>query len=107
MSRIVGYYIRYMPYIMEKPDFNSDAYNNCLLIQKCVSDLDKKGLLTDFEKKVLQLYYEGYNTSGVSRELKVSRVTAENTFRNVTTRIAFILGGDFTDDAVISRLIDI
>lgn len=107
MSRVVAYYIKQMPYILSKPNFESEIYNNCLLIQRCYRDLDDKGFLTDFEKRVVRLYFEGYNTSEVARELKVSRVTVEIAFKNVTNRLAFLLGGDFTDDAVLSKVLDI
>lgn len=95
-----------MPYIMSKPDFDSDAYNNCLLIQRCLEDLDSKGYLTELEKQVVNLYYAGHNTSGISKILNVSRSTVESNFKSVTKRVSFILGADFTDDAILSTILD-
>lgn len=106
MSRVIANYIRQMPFILSRPDFDSEVYNNCLIIQKCCNDLDARGLWTEQERQIIRLFFEGHTTSGVARELGISRITISLMYRNITNRLAFILGGEFTDTAVIERVVD-
>lgn len=103
MSWIIGEYLKELPYIMEEPDINSDVYNNALIIQKTINDMGKKGLLTDFEKHVIMSIVEGFNFSEIARSQNVDRQRVSNTYKEVTDRIAFILGGEFTDAALMEH----
>jgi len=103
MSWKIGLYLRDLPYIKENPDINSDVYNDALIIEKTIKDMDKKGLLTDFEKDVIMGIYSGYNFSEIARLLNADRQRVSNTYKEVTDRIAFILGGEFTDAAIIEH----
>ena len=104
MSYVIGEYIKRFPYILEDADINSDEYNNVLLIQKCVSKLIENGSITDFEKMILQGVLDGYNYAELSRVLNADKQTVANTFERVTDRIAYILGGDFTDASFVNRI---
>lgn len=104
MSWIIGQYLRELPYIKEKADINSDSYNNAIMIEKTIDDMNKDGLLTEFEKNVLISITSGYNFSEISRILNADRQRVSQTFKNVTDRIAYIMGGEFTDAAFIERI---
>ncbi len=104
MSWIIGQYLRELPYIKEKGDIESDTYNNAILIEKAINDMDEKGLLTDFEKDVIIAIVQGFNFSEISRLLSTDRQRVSNTFTAVTDRIAYILGGEFTDTAFLEQL---
>lgn len=104
MSWIIGQYLRELPYIKEGGNIESDTYNNALLIEKTINDMAKKGLLTDFEKDVIISIVEGFNFSEISRLLNADRQRVSNTFKAVTDRIAYILGGEFTDAAFIEQM---
>jgi|SRR3990170_860162 len=103
MSWIIGEYLKELPYLKENPDINSDIYNNALIIEMTIKDMDKKGLLTDFEKDVIMGIYSGYNFSEIARLLSADRQRVSNTYKEVTDRIAFILGGEFTDAAFMEQ----
>jgi hypothetical protein len=49
----------------------------------------------------------GYNFSEISRLLTVDRSRVSATVKSVTDRIAYILGGEFTDAGLLERLQDI
>jgi hypothetical protein len=107
MSLIVEEYMRRLPYIMEEGDINSDAFNNAILIKKCIKDMANKNLLSDFDKSIISLVVSGYNFSEISRLLTVDRSRVSATVKSVTDRIAYILGGEFTDAGLLERLQDI
>lgn len=104
MSWVIEEYIRQMPYIMEAHDINAEDYNNCLLIQKCVQNLDKSGLLSEAEKDILSAVYMGFNYAEISKLLDVNRQTVSMVFDKITDRIAFVLGGEFSDAAFLDRV---
>lgn len=107
MSLIVEEYMRRLPYIMEEGDINSDAFNNAILIKKCIKDMANKNLLSEFDKSLISLVVSGYNFSEISRLLTVDRSRVSATVKSVTDRIAYILGGEFTDAGLLERLQDI
>lgn len=104
MSWVIEEYIRQMPYIMETTDIDSESFNNCLLIQKCISNLDKSGLLSDIEKDILSAVYSGFNYAEISKLLNVNRQTVSMVFDKVTDRIAYVLGGEFSDASFLDRV---
>lgn len=89
---------------MEAHDINAEDYNNCLLIQKCVQNLDKSGLLSEAEKDILSAVYMGFNYAEISKLLDVNRQTVSMVFDKITDRIAFVLGGEFSDAAFLDRV---
>lgn len=104
MSWIIGQYIRELPYIIERGDINSDDFNNCLLIQRCIGNMDSKGLLSSLEKDILIGVVEGYNYTELAKILNYDDETISRIFKNLTDRIAYILGGEFTDASFIDRI---
>jgi DNA-binding CsgD family transcriptional regulator len=104
MSWLVGTYIKNMAFILSSNRIHSDDYNNALLIQKCIENLNKQKLLSEIELTILEAVFEGYNYSEVSRILKIDRQTVSQIFDNVTDRIAYIMGDEFTDASFLDRL---
>lgn len=104
MSWVIEEYIRQMPYIMETTDIDSDAFNNCLLIQKCISNLNKAELMSEMEKDILSAVYAGFNYAEISKLLNVNRQTVSMVFDKITDRIAYILGGEFSDASFLERV---
>lgn len=104
MSYVVGEYIKRLPYILENADIESDEYNNILLIQRCVARLSENGMITEFERMILLGIADGYNYAELSRLLNADKQTVATTFEKVTDRIAYILGGDFTDASFVNRI---
>lgn len=104
MSWVIEEYIRQMPFILENGNIDADDYNDCLLIQKCITDLQKSDLLSELEKDVLSAVYTGFNYAEISKLLNVNRQTVSMAFDKVTDRIAYILGGEFSDASFLDRV---
>lgn len=108
MSYIIGEYIRNMAFILESPrDLDSDTYNNALLIQKCIKTLNENGVLSQIEKDILKGVSIGYNFAELSKLLKINKHAVSKTFKKTTDRIAYVLGGEFTDSAFFDRIGDL
>lgn len=104
MSWVIEEYIRQMPFIMSNHDIEADDYNNCLIIQKCIKNMERTNLLSDLEKDILSAVYMGYNYAEISRLLNVNRQTVSMVFDKITDRIAYILGGEFSDASFLDRV---
>jgi hypothetical protein len=104
MAWIVEAYIRMLPNIKEKGDIHSDEFNNAILIEKCITDLYNKNLITELEREIIDGIYLGYNYSELSLILNRDRQTISKIFGDVTDRIAFILGGEFSNSAFVERI---
>lgn len=104
MSWVIEEYIRQMTSIMSSQDINDDDYNNCLLIQKCIQNLDKSGLLSDAEKDVLYAVYAGFNYAEISKIMGINRQTVSMVFDKITDRVAYVLGGEFSDASFLDRV---
>jgi|SRR3990172_1716860 len=107
MSWIIGQYLKELPYIKERADINSDEYNNTLMIEKTLKDMFDKGLISDFEVGVIDAIISGYNFSEISRLLNADRQRVSQTFKKITDRIAYIMGGEFTDAAFLETVQDL
>lgn len=83
---------------------DADDYNNCLIIQRCVKNLEKFNLLSEIEKDVLSAIYMGFNYAEISKILNVNRQTVSMVFDRVTDRIAYVLGGEFSDASFLDRV---
>lgn len=104
MSWIISTYIKNMAFILSSNRINSDEYNNSLLIQRCVENLNKQGLLSELEQEILEAVFEGYNYTEISKLYKIDRQTVSQIFDNVTNRIAYVMGDEFTDASFLERL---
>jgi hypothetical protein len=85
-------------------DFEADDYNNLLIIEKKISDMVKNDLLTRNELRILELIKEGYLFSDIESMVGVGRETVSKTYKNICEKIAFSLGGEFTDDGFIKEV---
>lgn len=104
MSWIVQRLLMETPQIKETHDFESDDYNNLLVIEKKMKEMDKNNLFNTEEIEVLNLIRAGYLFSDIEPMLKVGRETVSKIYKNVCERIAFSLGGEFTDEGFIQEV---
>lgn len=106
MAWIIEEYVKQLPYIKERGDIESDTYNNAIMIEKVIDDMNDQNLISEFEHDILWAISAGYSYSEAARILNSHRLTISETFSKLTDRIAYILGGEFTDSALIERLRD-
>jgi len=104
MSWIVGEYIKTLPMILDRGEIESDEYTTALSIDMCISDMVKKEVLSPMEQDIIRAVEDGYNYTEVARILQSDRQTISDIFNRVTDRIAYILGGEFSNASFISRV---
>jgi len=104
MSWVVQRLLMSTPRIKENPDFESDEYNDLLIIEKTIANLDSLGRLTPTEKQILSLVADGYLLKDISLALRISRETISKIFTNTCEKIAFSIGGDLTDFGFLEKL---
>lgn len=104
MSWLTEYLLRNSFEIKRTHDFDSDQYNNLLLIEKRISTLLKDGFITDSDIKILKLLSYGTTFEDVSEQLNLSRETVSKRFTSICDKISFSLGDVFTDEGYLSYL---
>lgn len=97
MAYLVEILIRNRPQIREKHDESSDEYNNLLVLERKIDDLTKSGILTDQELRILNLLSLGYSLGDLHLILKMDRDFVSAKVKKLTNKIAYYLGGEFTD----------
>jgi hypothetical protein len=87
-------------------DQESDEYNDILLIEMAIRDLTSKGVLTSEDNKIIEFFSEGKTPSDVKTVLKKYRTTIVSKYDSISERIAFYLGGVFTNDGYIDYMVN-
>lgn len=106
MSWIVESLIRDRWNIKSNPDPDSDSYNNILIIEKAIKELLEDKLITSLEVQILNIISEGYTLSDLETKLSISRETISKIFMSTCLKIAYYLGGEFTDEGLIESMED-
>jgi len=86
-------------------DFDSSEYNSLLLIEKKIEDLLNSGAISEKEIEITELLSLGKTYADITNELKISKSSIKKKFRGVCDKIAFSLGGEFTDYGYIDYII--
>lgn len=97
MSLLVNQYIRAIFRILEEGSIETPAYNNALSIKHTIERLHKTGGLSDTDIKIINLIAQGYSYAEVASIVGMSRKKVSDIFKNSCSKIAFILGGEFTN----------
>jgi len=92
--------------IREVNDIDSDDYNDLLIIEKKIKEMRGQDFITNLEFKILTLIQSGYLFGDIETIIDVGRDTVSKIFKNVCERIAYSLGGEFTDEGFIKEVAD-
>ena len=87
-------------------DLENDQYNNLLVIERKILELHKAGFISDVELDVLNLKAQGKTYADISRTLHIHWNGAKQAFHGACEKIAFNLGGNFTDEGYAQFMID-
>jgi hypothetical protein len=79
------------------PDFESDSYNNLLIIENKIKELAKNGTIEPFELAILDYVSTNKSYDELEELLGISRQVISKYFSNICNKISFNLGGIFTD----------
>ncbi len=104
MSWVIENLIRNRWEIKHNHDINSDSYNDILVIEKAIKNLLEDKLITSLEIQIINIISEGYAFSDIEVKLGISRETISKIFIASCKKIAYYLGGEFTDDGLINHM---
>jgi hypothetical protein len=90
--------------ILVEHDFESDEYNNLLLIEKKIEELVRIGTIDMFELAILNYVSQKKSYSMLQDLLGISRNNIANHFKKICKRISYSLGGMFTDEGFIEYM---
>ena len=90
--------------IVESADLDDNDYNNLLLVEKTISQLVREGKISKKELEIVNLISEHRTYIQVAEDLGMDRGTVYGIFQGVCDRIAFILGGEFTNEGYVNEL---
>lgn len=85
-------------------DLELDDYLSLLTVEDKIKELYDKKILSNLDLKILHGLSEGKTYQQLAKELKLYRTTVRNMFRNICEKIAFSLGGEFTNEGLIQSL---
>jgi hypothetical protein len=92
------------PTIKETHNFESDDYNNLLIIEKKITGMMEKQMFSMQEVHILTLIREGYLFGDIESQIGLGRDTVSKIYKGICERIAFSLGGEFTNDGFIREV---
>jgi hypothetical protein len=104
MSWVVQHLLRNRMTIKESQDIESDEYNNILVIEKKIKELHESGFLSDPDMYVIDLVADNRPLRELQENLGRSHVTTSDLFIQICERIAYFLGGYFTDEGFIHSM---
>ena len=85
-------------------DLNGNDYNNLLVLEKTIKDLHKAGNISDREIEVINLVSTSKSLRKLEKENTLARHSLAKVFYSVCEKLAFILGGEFTDEGYLAYI---
>jgi hypothetical protein len=85
-------------------DFESDQYNDLLVIEKKINELYNLGLISDAEINLIEYISDGKPLVDSMNGLGKNRISSARDVSKLCNKIAFFAGGYFTDDGYIDEM---
>jgi len=85
-------------------DIESDEYADLLVVEKKISDLHTEGFLSDMDIYIIDLVSDGRPIRELEKAIDKSRITISRVFIQICERVAYFLGGYFTDEGFIENM---
>lgn len=104
MSWIIQSLLRSTVEIKTQQDIDSEDYNNLLIIEKKIKDMSSDGLLSSKDLEILEKVSDGKPLDEAGEQILKSRITLARKFYAICDRIAYALGGEFTDEGYLSSI---
>jgi hypothetical protein len=84
--------------IRSRLDLESDEYNDLLVIEKKIEGLHNAGIISDKEMQLIEYIEDGKSLSNSKKKFGRNRISIARDFRHLCDKIAFYVGGQFTDE---------
>ncbi len=98
MSDKTEIYKEYNPY--------ADSYDDLLFVEIKIDELVLSGIIDEIELKILNMVIESNTFKTVAKDLNLSHITVAKYFHKTCSKIAFYLGGRWTDVGYIEYMKD-
>jgi len=87
-------------------NLEEDEYRFLRQMEEKIKELVKTGQISELELNVIEMLSEGNSYKEVSKELNISRDSARKIFNTSCNKIAFSLGGVFTDEGYAEYIVE-
>ena len=84
--------------IQSNQDLDSDEYNDLLVIEKKIADLHDAEIISEQEMLLIKYVEDGKPMANSKAGFGKNRISLTRDFSNLCNKIAFYVGGYFTDD---------
>jgi hypothetical protein len=101
MSWIVESLLNEKDLIKERSDISSDEFNDLIIIEKAIKTLRKENILTEEDVVMLGVRTSNDILSNTSKDVKK---TLYRKYAQLCERIAYYLGGYFTDEGYLNYI---
>jgi DNA-binding CsgD family transcriptional regulator len=87
-------------------DFENDEYNFLIQIDMKIRDMHVAGQLTPEECYIVEKLSDGNSYKEVARDLELGKNSVRKIFNSTCNKLAFALGGVFTDEGYVEYMKD-
>lgn len=102
MSWIIQSLLNNKNFIHEKGDIDSDEYNDLLIVEKKIKELTAKNLLSSEDLYIIDEM--SGDIPGFESKPKSQKETEYKKYFSICNRIAYYMGGYFTDDGYLEHM---
>ena len=85
---------------------DSTSMDDLLTVEMKINDLKKVGKISDKELKLIRLIQEGLTVKEISDLIGINKNKVWSDFRNLCERVAFHIGGKFTDEGTVAYMVN-
>lgn len=104
MSWIIQTLLRNSLEIRSKQDIESDEFNDLMIVESKIKSLCEDGIISDEEMELIRYIEDGKPLVGSKEVLGKNRIAIAKDIESLCNKIAFYLGGYFTDDGYIDYM---
>lgn len=90
--------------IHSSPDLESEEYNDLLLVEKAISELVVKGNISEIDINLINNASDMGFPKPIVEELGKTKYVLTKEYNKICERIAYYLGGYFTDDGYLDYM---
>lgn len=86
--------------------FDNPEYEDLLFVEMKLKELIDKNMITELELKVINQMIVGNSYTSAGDNLGITRGLVKDVFYRVCTKIAYYIGGEFTDEGYIEYMVN-
>ena len=87
-------------------DLYDDVYSDLLSVEMIISSLKRMSLLTENEKDIINYLKDRMSMAAIANKMSLNIKTVMSIFNKLCTKIALILGENFTNDGFLDYMLE-